>query len=140
MTGSLFRSIINLHLTVITVIGWTRECKQVWGHDLWYQLTLLKEILAFPFGIIFFRVTKCSRICFSTSRKRRIRQFPSFLSPLFQSESKCEAFRTEISFIHTQIVVHLHVNKTNFHTRPRFETKAKGNSEIAYCRRENFLI
>ena len=42
----------------------------------------------------------------------------------------------ENSFIHTQILVHLHVNKTNFHikrlrTRTRFETEAKGNSEIA---------
>ena len=34
------------------------------------------------------------------------RQFPSFLSPLFQSESKCEAFHMEISFIHMQIEVH----------------------------------
>ena len=42
----------------------------------------------------------------------------------------------ENSFIHTQILVHLHVNKTNFHieslrTRTRFETEAKGNLEIA---------
>ena len=32
-----------------------------------------------------------------------IRRFSSFLSPLFQSESKYEAFHMEISFIHTQI-------------------------------------
>ena len=44
----------------------------------------------------------------------------------------------EISFIHMQILVHLHVNQTNFHnyerlrTRTRFETEAKGNLEIAY--------
>ena len=42
----------------------------------------------------------------------------------------------EISFIHTQILVHLHVNKTNFHTKgfalgTRFETEAKENSEMA---------
>ena len=30
---------------------------------------------------------------------------------------KCEAFHMEISFIHTQILVHLHVNKTNFHMK-----------------------
>ena len=42
------------------------------------------------------------------------RRFPSCISPLFQSESKCEAFHMEISFIHTQVLVHLHVNKTNF--------------------------
>ena len=35
------------------------------------------------------------------------RQFPSCLSPLFQSESKCEAFHIEISFIHMQILFHL---------------------------------
>ena len=40
----------------------------------------------------------------------------------------------EISFIHSQILVHLHVNKTNFYmkgfplTRTRFETE----SEVAY--------
>ena len=45
------------------------------------------------------------------------RRFPSCLSPLFQSESKCEAFHMEISFIHTQVLVHLHVNKTNFHMK-----------------------
>ena len=45
------------------------------------------------------------------------RRFPSCISPLFQSESKCEVFHIEISFIHTQILVHLHVNKTNFHMK-----------------------
>ena len=45
------------------------------------------------------------------------RRFPSCLSPLFQSESKCKAFHMEISFIHTQILVHLHVNKTNFYMK-----------------------
>ena len=35
----------------------------------------------------------------------------------------------EISFIHTQILVHLHVNKNNFHNS---ETEAKGKLEIAY--------
>ena len=43
----------------------------------------------------------------------------------------------EISFIHTQILDQLHVNKTNNNERLRirthFETAAKGNSEIAYC-------
>ena len=37
------------------------------------------------------------------------RQFPSCLSPLFQSDSKCEAFHMEISFIHMQMLVHLHM-------------------------------
>ena len=45
------------------------------------------------------------------------RRFPSCLSPLFQSESKCEAFHMETSFIHMQILVHLHVNKTNVHMK-----------------------
>ena len=45
------------------------------------------------------------------------RRFSSCLSPLFQSESKCDAFHMEISFIHTQILVQLHVNKTNFHMK-----------------------
>ena len=45
------------------------------------------------------------------------RWFPSCISPLFQSESKCKAFHMEISFIHMQILVHLHVNKTNFHMK-----------------------
>ena len=35
---------------------------------------------------------------------------------MFQSESWCEAFHMKISFIHMQILVHLHVSKTNFHT------------------------
>ena len=30
---------------------------------------------------------------------------------------KCEAFHKDISFIHAQILVHLHVNKTNFHMK-----------------------
>ena len=44
----------------------------------------------------------------------------------------------EISFIYTQILVHLHVNKTNFHTKgfalglALKQTEAKGNWEIAY--------
>ena len=43
----------------------------------------------------------------------------------------------EISSIHTQIWVHIHVNKTDFHnkdfvSRTRFETEAKSSSEIAY--------
>ena len=45
------------------------------------------------------------------------RRFPSYLSPLFQSESWCEAVHMEISFIHMQIWVHFHVNKTNFHMK-----------------------
>ena len=44
------------------------------------------------------------------------RRFPSW-SPLFQSESQCKAFHMEISFIHMQSLVHLHVNKTNFHMK-----------------------
>ena len=46
-----------------------------------------------------------------------IRRFPSCLSPLFQSEAKCEAFHIEINFIHTQILVHLRVSKTDFHMK-----------------------
>ena len=43
----------------------------------------------------------------------------------------------EISFIHMQMNQNLHANKTNFHVKDfalatRFETEAKGNSEIAY--------
>ena len=45
------------------------------------------------------------------------RRFPSCLSPLYQSESQCEGFHLEISFIHLQSLVHLHVNKTNFHMK-----------------------
>ena len=45
------------------------------------------------------------------------RRFPSCISPLFQSKSSCKAFHMEISFIHTQISVQLHVNKTNFHVK-----------------------
>ena len=45
------------------------------------------------------------------------KRFPSCLSPLFQSESWCEAFHMEISFIYMQILVHLHVNKTTFHMK-----------------------
>ena len=64
-------------------------------------------------------------------------RFPNCISPQFQSESKCEAFRVEIYFIQTQMLVNLHVNKTNFpyerlRTRTRFETEAKCNSEMAY--------
>ena len=45
------------------------------------------------------------------------RRFPSCISPLFQSDSLCEAFHTENLFIRTQILVHLHVNKTAFHIK-----------------------
>ena len=42
----------------------------------------------------------------------------------------------EISFIHMQILVLFHVNKTNFHmkgfTLGLFKTEVKGNSEIAF--------
>ena len=44
--------------------------------------------------------------------------FLTCLSPLFHSKSKCKAFHImEISFIHMWILVHLHVNKTNFHMK-----------------------
>ena len=52
--------------------------------------------------------------CLRTNSNKR---FPSCLSPLFQSESNCEAFHVEISFIHTHILVNLHVNKTNFYMK-----------------------
>ena len=45
------------------------------------------------------------------------RQFPSFLLPLFQSESKCERLIWKISYIYMQSLVHLHVNKTDFHVK-----------------------
>ena len=45
------------------------------------------------------------------------RWLPSYLSSLFQSEAYCKAFHMEISFIHMQILVHLHINKTNFHMK-----------------------
>ena len=34
-----------------------------------------------------------------------------------ESKSWCEAFHMEISFIQMQVLVHLHVNKTNFHMK-----------------------
>ena len=40
----------------------------------------------------------------------------------------------KISFIHTQILVHLHVNETNFALGLALKQEAKGNSEIAYLR------
>ena len=43
------------------------------------------------------------------------RRFSSCLSPLFQSESECEAF--QISFIHMKMNQNLRVNKTNFHMK-----------------------
>ena len=49
-------------------------------------------------------------------------------------EFQCKASHVEITFIHMESLVHLHVNKSNLHTtRTCFETEAKGNSEIAYC-------
>ena len=60
------------------------------------------------------------------------RWFPSCLSPLFQSESWCKVFHMEISFIHTHILVHLHVDKTNFHMKGSALGLAKGNSEMGY--------
>ena len=44
-------------------------------------------------------------------------RLPSCLSPLFQSEAKSETFHMEISFIHMQSFVHLHVNRTHFHVK-----------------------
>ena len=38
----------------------------------------------------------------------------------------------EISLIHMQFLVHLHVN-IGLRTRTRFKTEAKCNSEMAYC-------
>ena len=35
----------------------------------------------------------------------------------FQNEAWCKAFDMKICFIHTQIFIHLHVNKTNFHVK-----------------------
>ena len=65
------------------------------------------------------------------------RCLPSCISPLFQGESWCEAFHMEISFIHMQILVHFHVNKTNFHMEGfalglALKHEVKGNSEITY--------
>ena len=80
------------------------------------------------------------RISFSIARLHLNRRFPSCLSPLFQSESQSEAFHVEISFIHTQILVHLHVNKTNFHMKGftlglalKQRRKATRKSPIDYC-------
>ena len=44
------------------------------------------------------------------------RRFPSCISPLFESESKCEAVHMEISFIHMQMTK-ICMNKTNFHMK-----------------------
>ena len=58
------------------------------------------------------------------------------LTHIAESPSKrVLAFDMEINFIRTQSLVHLHVNKTNFHTR-LFETEAKGNSLLPKARRK----
>ena len=49
--------------------------------------------------------------------KMLCRRFPSCLSPLFQSESWCEAFHMEISFVHMKMNQNLPVNKINFHMK-----------------------
>ena len=79
------------------------------------------------FFVLLFNFATDSPICvrFSWCCVRRVegwrvplsRRFPSCLSPLFRSESWCEAFDVEISFIHAHILVHLHVNKINFHMK-----------------------
>ena len=56
---------------------------------------------------------------------------------MFQSKFECKAFHVKISFIHMQILFHLHENKTNFpyerlRTRTHFETEVKHNFEITY--------
>ena len=80
------------------------------------------------------------RISFSIARLHLNRRFPSCLSPLFQSESQCEAFHMEICFIHTQILVHLQATKTNFHIKGfalgltlKQRRKATRKSPIDYC-------
>ena len=61
----------------------------------------------------------CSRAAGSQHEccKWYITEAISEISPLFQSKAKCEAFHMETSFIHSQMLVHLHVNKTNFHMK-----------------------
>ena len=68
-----------------------------------------------------FVTTSCT-FCYKFSLINR--RFPSFLSPLFQSESKCEAFHMETSSIHTQSLVHLHVNKTHLKQRRKATRKS----------------
>ena len=69
-----------------------------------------------------FSMEKLAVCCFQgfkqvNSQSHANRRFPSCISSLFQSKSMREAFHMEISFIHTQISVHLHVNQTNFHMK-----------------------
>ena len=75
-----------------------------------------QQALLLPLQTFLWLVTQSSFVgrkeCVTRRECLPRRRFPSCLSPLFQSESWCEAFHTEISFIHTQILVHLHVNKT----------------------------
>ena len=58
-----------------------------------------------------------------------ISEFPL---PLFQDESKCEAFHMEISFTHKLIQMQIKLMFERFCTWTRFETEAKGNSKMAY--------
>ena len=46
-----------------------------------------------------------------------IRRFPSCLRLCFKASPSAKAFHMEISFIHTQILVHFRVSKTNFHMK-----------------------
>ena len=65
----------------------------------------------------FCKTLKTGGILRETGCDERLRENSRILPARFQSESKCEAFHVEISFIHTQILLHLHVNKTNFHMK-----------------------
>ena len=48
--------------------------------------------------------------------------------------SPSEAFHMEISFIHTQILVPLHVNKTNFHMKGFAQGLALRQKQNATCK------
>ena len=62
----------------------------------------------------------------------RNRPPPSSKNPHFQNEARCTTFLVKMSFIWRS----LNENENDFHrlsSYPRFETKARENSEMAYC-------
>ena len=79
-------------------------------------LDVLTVICSFRNLLSYTPVVRCMAVYIQLGN-RCLQRFPSCLSPQFQSKSKCEAFYMEISFIHMHILVHLCVNKTNFHTK-----------------------
>ena len=50
-------------------------------------------------------------------------------NPLFQNEAKCKTFLVEMSFICVRMTNHFRIQDS---TSLRFDTEARGNSEMAY--------